>query len=68
MLTTSISQELEKTQPELTVDQFMGEFKATTNNLAAKLPAHKEQHGTVQTAVMLSVAKVQAIQELVKSA
>ena len=57
--------ELEKAQPELTVDQFMSQFKATTNNLAAKLPAHKEQHGTVQTAGVLSVAKVEATRELV---
>ena len=42
----------------------MDEFKATANNLAGKLPAHKEQQGKVQTAVNLSVAKLQAIQEV----
>ena len=54
---------LEKIQPDLTVEQFMREFKAITDNLAGKLPAHKEQHGTVQAAVDLSVAKGRAIQE-----
>ncbi|HEY5814059.1 MAG TPA: DUF4157 domain-containing protein, partial [Terrimicrobiaceae bacterium] len=53
----------EKQQPDLTVAQFMGDFKTTTNNLAAQLPAHKEQHGTEQTAINLAIAKGRAIQE-----
>ena len=56
--------ELEKVKQDLTVEKFMGEFKATTTKLAGTLPAHKEQHGTVQTAVELSVAKVGATQDV----
>ena len=56
---------LEQVQPhELTVEMFMGEFKATTTKLAEKLPENKEKHGTVQTAVELSAAKIIATQEV----
>jgi hypothetical protein len=56
--------ELAKIQPELTVEKFMGEFRATTAKFAEKLPSHKEQHGTVPTAVELGVAKARATQDL----
>src|SRR5215472_904287 len=56
---------LDQTQPhELTVEQFMSEFKATTTKLAETLPKDKEQHGTVGTAANMAAAKVIAKGEI----
>jgi phage-related protein len=41
---------------ELTVDEFMSEFKATTLKLAEALPNNKDQHGTVGTAASIVAA------------
>jgi hypothetical protein len=52
---------LESVQPrELTVELFMGEFKATTNQVAETLPKTNAEHGTVHAAARLGAAKALA--------
>jgi uncharacterized protein YbgA (DUF1722 family) len=60
-------QKLEQVQPnELTVDQFMGQFKASTTAVAETLPKTKDEHGSVNGAARMGAARALAKLEVVQ--